>query len=145
MTKETDSPDLGFDPRTLCPPAPCLGGACHADRPQPAQHFAGSSKLPVISSSHHRVELQSLEWSILCLTSRTTVTSARIPEEDACPIAYSRGRCLSSRVQLVCFLTRSLCVLQRVSLGALSDITVVLGMRQSIVEQNRINLKTLKH
>ena len=61
--------------------------------------------------------------------------------------AYSRQRCLSSCVQLVCFLTRSkrntgidawrmrhaACL--RVSLGThtLSDVTVVFGMRQSIV------------
>ena len=42
----------------------------------------------------------------LCLTPRTTVTSARIPDKDAC----HRKR----------------------NLGALSDVTVVLGMRQSI-------------
>ena len=58
--------------------------------------------------------------------------------------AYSRRRRLLSRVQLVCFLTRwkentgidtlKGCVLQRVSLSinALSEVKVVLGMRQSI-------------
>ena len=46
-------------------------------------------------------------------------------ENDRDVSAYSGGRRLSSRAQLVCILTR-------VSLGALSDITVVLGMRQSI-------------
>ena len=69
--------------------------------------------------------------SILCLTSRTTVTSARIPDEDACHRA--RNLCVFSRVQKgTPGLTHKGCVLQRFSLGALSDVTVVLGMRQSI-------------
>ena len=62
--------------------------------------------------------------SILCLTSRTTVTSERIQEEDA----YHRARnlCVFSRDQKgTQGLTHKGCVLQRVSLGALSDITVV--------------------
>ena len=69
---------------------------------------------------------------ILGLTSRRTVTSARIPEEDAC----HRGRylCVFSRVQKgTPGLTHKGCVLQRVFLDTLNDITVVLGMRQSIV------------
>ena len=69
--------------------------------------------------------------SILCLTSRTTVTSARIPEEDACHCV--RNLCVFSRFQKgTPRLTHKGCVLQRVSLGALSDVTVVLMMRQSI-------------
>ena len=70
--------------------------------------------------------------AILCLTSRTTSTSARIPEEDACHRA--RNLCVFSRVQKgTPRLTHNGCVLQRVFLNALSDVTVVLGMRQSIV------------
>ena len=68
---------------------------------------------------------------MLCLTSRTTVTSARIPEEDACHRAPNL--CVLSRVQKgTPRLTHKGCVLQRVLLDAISDITVVLGMRQSI-------------
>ena len=71
-------------------------------------------------------------FSILCLTSRTTVTSARIPEEDACHRAHNL--CVFSCVQKgTQRLTHKGYVLQRVSLGTLSDVTVVLGMRQSIV------------
>ena len=67
--------------------------------------------------------------SILCLTSRTTVTSACIPEEDACHRA--RNLCVISRVKKgTPGLTHKGCVLQHVSLGALSDVTVFLGMRQ---------------
>ena len=69
---------------------------------------------------------------ILCLTSRTTVTSGRIPKEDACHRA--RNSCVFSRVQKgTPRLTHKECVLQRVFLDAISDVTVVLGMRQSIV------------
>ena len=61
-----------------------------------------------------------------------TVTSARIPDKDACHRA--RNLCVFSCVQKGTLgLTHKGCVLQRVSLGALSDVTVVLGMRQSIV------------
>ena len=35
-------------------------------------------------------ELNSCSASILCLTSRTTVTSAPIPEEDACYSAFKK-------------------------------------------------------
>ena len=63
--------------------------------------------------------------TILCLTSRTTVTSACIQEEYACYRASNL--CVFSRVQ------KGTKGLQRVYLGALSDITVVLVMRQSIV------------
>ena len=59
------------------------------------------------------------------------MTSARIPEEDAC--LRARNLCVFSRVQKgTPGLTHTDCVLQRVSLGALSDVTVVLRMRQSI-------------
>ena len=55
--------------------------------------------------------------SILCLTSRTTVTSARIPEEDACHRA--RNVCAFSRIQKgTPGLMHKWCILQRVSLGA---------------------------
>ena len=68
--------------------------------------------------------------SILCLTSRTTVTSPRITE-DACHRA--RYLCVFSSVQKgTPGLTHKGCVLPRVSLGALRDVTVVLRMRQSI-------------
>ena len=72
--------------------------------------------------------LESQSESILCLTSRTTVTSAR-----ACH--HARNLCVFSRGQKgTPGLTHKGCVLQRVSLDALSDVTVVLGMRQSIVQ-----------
>ena len=59
------------------------------------------------------------------------MTSARIPEEDACHRA--RNLCVFSRVQKVTpRLTHKGCILQRVLLDAISDVTVVLGMRQSI-------------
>ena len=72
------------------------------------------------------------------------MTSARIPDEDACHRA--RNLYVISRVQKgKPGLTHKGCVLQRVSLGALSDVTVVLGMRQSIVgaeqkNEDRINI-----
>ena len=57
------------------------------------------------------------------------MTSVRILDEDAC----YRATYIFSRVQKgTPELTHTGCVLQRVSLGALSDITVTLGMRQSI-------------
>ena len=72
------------------------------------------------------------QGSILCLTSRTTVTSARILDEDACHRAHI------SRVQKgTPGLTHKGCVFQRISLGALSDVMVVLGMRKSIVRDSR--------
>ena len=59
------------------------------------------------------------------------MTSARIPEEDACYRALNL--CVFSHVQKgTPGLAHKGCVLQRVSLGALSDVTVVIGMRQSI-------------
>ena len=60
------------------------------------------------------------------------MTSERIPEEDACHRV--RNLYVFSRIQKGTLgLTHKGCALQRVSLGALSDVTVVLGMRQSIV------------
>ena len=60
------------------------------------------------------------------------MTSARIPEEDACHRA--RNLWVFSRVQKgTPGLTHKGCVFQGVSLGALSDVMVVVGMRQSIV------------
>ena len=59
------------------------------------------------------------------------MTSARIPEEDACHRV--RNLCVFSHVQKgTPGLTHKGCVLQRVSLGAFSEVTVVLGMRQCI-------------
>ena len=59
--------------------------------------------------------------------------SARIPDEDACHRA--RNLCVFERVQNgTPGMTHKECVLQRVSLDALNDVTVVLWMRQSIVE-----------
>ena len=61
-------------------------------------------------------KVMTLFWSILCLTSRTTVTSARIPDENACHRA--RNLCVISRVQKgTPGLTHKGCVLQRVYLG----------------------------
>ena len=55
-------------------------------------------------------------WPILCLTLRTTVTSPRILEEDACHRA--RNLCVFSHVQKgTPGLTHKGCVLQHVSLG----------------------------
>ena len=72
--------------------------------------------------------------NILCLTSRTTVTSARMLEDDT-SCHRARNLCVFSRVQKgTQGLTHKGCVLQRVSLGALSDVTVFLEMRQSIVD-----------
>ena len=51
----------------------------------------------------------------------------RIPEEEA----YYYARVFSRVQQGTPGLTHKGCVLQRVSLGALSDVTVVLGVRQS--------------
>ena len=62
---------------------------------------------------------------------RTTMTSARIPDKYACH--RTRNLCVFSRVQKgLPGLMHKGCALQRVSLGTLSDVTVVLGMRQSI-------------
>ena len=73
-----------------------------------------------------------MEYTLLCLTSRTTVTSACIPDEDACHRALNL--CVISHIQKgTPGLMHKGCVLQRVSLGALSDFTVVLGIRQSLV------------
>ena len=82
--------------------------------------------------SSHNMALY-ISMAILCLTLRTTVTSARIPEEDVCHRA--RNLYVFSRVQKgTPRLTHTRCVLQRVFLVALSDVTTVLGMRQSIVQ-----------
>ena len=68
---------------------------------------------------------------ILCLTWRTTVTSARIPDEGK--RYHAHNLCVFSHVQKgTPGLTHNRCTLQRVSLGTLSDVTVILGMRQSI-------------
>ena len=64
------------------------------------------------------------------------MTPVRILEEDTCH--HARNLCVFSRVQKETpELTHKGCVLQRVSLGALSDVTVVLGMRQSIASKSR--------
>ena len=57
--------------------------------------------------------------------------SGRSQDEDACHRV--RNLCVISHVQKgTPGLKHKGCVLQRVFLGALSDITVILGMRQSI-------------
>ena len=72
--------------------------------------------------------------SILCLISRSTVTSARIMKGTLVTVRATFVLCLFSCVQKGTLgLTHKRCVQQRISLGALSDVTVVLGMRQSIV------------
>ena len=79
--------------------------------------------------------------TLLCLTSRTTVTSARIPKEDACH--RSRNLYVFSRVQRgTPRLTHTGCVLQRAFLDAISDVTVVLGMRQSIYNRGTLQAIT---
>ena len=75
---------------------------------------------------------------ILCLAWRTTVTSACITQEDACYRA--RHFCVSSRVKKgTPGLTHKGCVQQRVYFGVLSGVTVVLGVRQSIVCDSNIS------
>ena len=65
------------------------------------------------------------------------MTSARIPEEDACHSV--RNLCVFSRVQKgTQGLTHKDCVLQRVSLDALSDVMVVLEVRQSIDNKTQV-------
>ena len=60
-----------------------------------------------------------------------TVTSACIPDEDACYGVHNLG--VQSHVQKgTPGFTQKGCVVQRVSLDALSHVTVVLRMRQSI-------------
>ena len=68
---------------------------------------------------------------IHCLSTGTTVTSARIPVADAC--YCSLNLCVFSHVQTgTPGLTHKGCILQRVHLGALSDVMAVLVMRQSL-------------
>ena len=83
------------------------------------------SSIAIILKQLNQIDINAL-MTILCLTSRTTVTSVRI---------RARNVCVFSHVQKATpGLTHKGCVLQRVSLGSLSDVTVVLGMRQSIVK-----------
>ena len=87
----------------------------------------------------HHIKTNQLSHTILCLTSRTTMTSARIPDEGACHCA--RNLCVFSRGQKgTPGLTHKGCGLQRVSLDALSDVTIVLAMRQSIVQGGTFKL-----
>ena len=59
------------------------------------------------------------------------MTSVRIPEEDYYYRAHSM--CVLSRIQKrILGLTHKGCDLQRLSFGALSDVTAILVMRQSI-------------
>ena len=71
------------------------------------------------------------------------MTSARILEEDACH--HVRNLCAFSHVQKRTLgLTHNKgCVLQRIYLGTLSDVPVVLGMRQSIVKEYTFAFNTL--
>ena len=94
------------------------------------------------SANNHANYVCETFFTILCLTPRTTVTLARIPDKDTCHRA--QNLCVFSRVQKGTLgLTHKGCVLQRVPLGALSDVTVVLGMRQSI-ERNLL-MKSATH
>ena len=69
---------------------------------------------------------------ILCLTLRMTVTSACIPEEDACYQAHNL--CAFSRIhKRIPGLTHKRYVLHCLPFGALSCVTVILEMRQSII------------
>ena len=79
---------------------------------------------------------------ILCLTSRTAMmTSSRIPEEEGRYCA--RNLCVFTRVQKgTPGLMHKWCVLQRVSLGALSDVAAVLGIRQSLVLSTNLSWET---
>ena len=62
------------------------------------------------------------------------MTSARFLEEDA---YHARNFCVFSGVQKG--LTHKGCILQCVSSGALSDVTVILGMIQSICDMIKGN------
>ena len=65
-----------------------------------------------------------------CLSSRTTMTSTRIPEEDA---YYVFSHMFKKRIQ---GLTRKgCCVLQSISFGALSDVTAVLRTRPKYIQK----------
>ena len=68
---------------------------------------------------------------ILCLTSRMTVTSAR--GRITCNCYRASNFCVFSHVQKgILGLMHKWCVLQRLSFDAMSEVTVVLEMRQSI-------------
>ena len=127
---------------SVMPPFPqrCLiSNLSHADKRRRCGTVLVHQRCTLLTKTDCKTKMLSLlHWltrkahrSILCLTSRTIVTSARIPEEDACYRA--RNLCIFSRVQKgTPGLMHKGCVLQRVSLGAFSDVTVVFGMRQSI-------------
>ena len=88
-------------------------------------------QFPHIKNAHRR-RVHSILVCRVLLYFVSTVTSARIPGEYAA-CHRARNLCVISRVQKgTQRLTDKGCVLQRVSLGVLSDVTVVLGMRQSI-------------
>ena len=75
---------------------------------------------------------------ILCFTSRN-LWCQRVFQSKI--LVISRTICVCSHVwKGTLGLMHKGCVLQRVSLGALSDITVVLGMRQSIKPSQSIHL-----
>ena len=70
----------------------------------------------------------------------------RIQKEDAC--YRTRNLCVFSRVQKgTPELMHKGCVLQRVYMGALSDVTVVLGIiiRQSILKSTKPQLRIVLH
>ena len=113
-----------------------------------------------VTSAHHlcifsRIQKESWDWrlndascSVQYIIGRALWRHSRSDgmrqsthrENDRDVSAYSRGRFLISRVLHVCYsrvqkripaLTHKWCVLKRISIGTPSDITVVLGMRQS--------------
>ena len=81
--------------------------------------------------------------NILCLTSRTTVTSARILEEDVL-LFLIHATCVFSHTFKKEDRNKKGYALQDASVDTLSDVTVVLGMRQSIAKTdamiNTLNL-----
>ena len=91
----------------------------------------------------HTLKREHRDWRIKdesCSVYASSVMSARIPDEDACYRACNL--CVFSCVKKNTLgLMHKGCILQRVSLGALRDVMVVLGiMRQSIGNLNKSNM-----
>ena len=109
------------------------GASIHIWPIHPVTHLIKDFESTICILKCHWVEVnyQNLWYSgmlYFCLTLRTTVTSACISEEDACH--HTCNLRVFSRVQKgTPGLTHKGCVMQRVSLNVLSDVTVVLGMR----------------
>ena len=70
---------------------------------------------------------------ILCLTSRATMTSACIQEEDAYYCTHNNMSVFTCIQNGILGLMHKGCALQRLPFGALSDIMVGLEMRQNLV------------